>query len=239
MKTPLILLTASILLTLPPAYAVSKAVPSKKPASSPSVRKHPTTARSNIITNFTFRGNRIGDPAEAVIRRSIKNTKEESETTSEPSIELPSDDWLGESEPRLNEQDTCIKHLKMGKSDCTDYEPDFLPYYDTFLTYEFFDKKFSGFDLTFHLNAHSQLKTMLIGKYGKPHQSYVKKVHNAMGASFDQIVSVWNTKHGPMTLYSRYSSIDKGALILQDARFKRLATAREAQALQRKGKKVF
>ena len=80
---------------------------------------------------------------------------------------------------------------------------------------------------------------MLTGKYGLPHHHEINQVHNAMGATFEQLLSSWNTPHGPLELYFRYPNLEKGYLLLKDVEMDREAKARRQQELQEKGKSVF
>jgi hypothetical protein len=197
-----------------------------------------------MLTDFSFRGNHIGDPAEEVIKRMFR----------EEEVPKPGDPgFIGSKDPQLADIDykvkvssvidnrnRCLQFLHdKGESACTDYEPTFLGFYHTYLTYQFLDKKLSGFNLTFPLRAYFKIEPMLTGKYGPPHQTEVNKVYNNMGAEFEQLVAIWNTTHGPLKLYFRYPSLDKGMLILEDEAAKQEADARKAKELEAKGKTTF
>lgn len=89
-------------------------------------------------------------------------------------------------------QARCLEILKPeGLTECSG-DVSGLPYSrnETFLTYQFYRGKLSGFYLFFHINAFPEIEPMLEGKYGKAHQ-------NTYHAYEGQFVHSWNTEYGP------------------------------------------
>lgn len=211
-----VLLLGTLLLSNPLSLA---ATPSKsisvKARSSGTSSKPQTAARPvPMLTNFTFRGNHIGEPANGVIERSI-----------EPAYQA---ECLAETQkPALSECSGMLTGIPHPES-------------VTSLNYQFFENKLSGFTLFFPLfDSYSEINAMLEGKYGPAHRHEHHVVSNAMGGKFDQLISIWNTPYGPMKLYFRYPSVDMGYLILENRAVEKKVKALEAKQLQEKGKSVF
>ena len=205
------LLALALLITTTPLFA---APPTK---AKPKTISHPTAVKPKpvpMLKEFSFRGNRIGEDAETVIRRSIKP----------------------------DSQKYCLGDLdKPGLISCSDGDVSGLPRpnYETWLYYEFFEHQLSGFKLHFHANDFMEISTMLIGKYGEPHHVENNTVQTYTGASADQVIYIWNTAYGPLKLYYHYPDLTSGFLKLENVAVEKKNEALKTQEQQEKGKVVF
>jgi hypothetical protein len=214
----LLSLALALLLPVATAEAVNKASTHKV-----SVHSQP------MLTNFTFRGNHFGDPAEEVIRRSFKV-----------------EEWDKKGLPRYNtpkDVEDCLASITdSGESRCVDGHSDLnqlLEYDKVMIYYDFYNKKFSGFQIIFPLQDFPGIETMLLAKYGKPHKNIQDTVQNMEGANFDQFISIWNTQHGPMKLYYRYPDLESGYLELEDTKVQAQINALKKKTLEEKAKTSF
>jgi hypothetical protein len=245
LKSSLIVLSASLLLLFPLSEAATKVpAPTKAvPQKSTQAKPVPKPAPLPMVADFTFRGNHIGDPAELVIMRTMEKEM------AKPKVDMTASQFDRDYAKR--EYETSIRRQQEAKAECMQKitttgevscsDPEQYPfgYGDSYLTYKFFDQKFSGFTLSFPLIAYTTIETMVIGKYGEPHKTEVHQVQNYMGANFDQFIATWNTKHGPMKLYFRYPDLEHGFLILEDTAVKKQAEALKQKELHEAGKAAF
>jgi hypothetical protein len=176
MKYALCLLSLALLLSLTVVEAVNKPVSHKATVS----KRSTTPSVAPILTDFTFRGNHIGDPAEEVILRSIKVNQ----------LGDPSDKYSYNQQSAI---DYCISHLvDQGESSCSDSNSDLRVINQhsssAIINYQFWDKKFYSFWLSFNGFLFDDMKALLIAKYGRPHKIRVEKVQNLMGAEIDQLL---------------------------------------------------
>jgi hypothetical protein len=246
LKNCFIALSASLLLAISPTLAASKPATHKQPVRKSAPRS--SSSHPAMLSNFAFRGNRIGDPGAAVIERVFKPEEPANPTTSSTSSQMPEEnsEFMIYMRQRIQlqreqaEKDKaeCLKALsEQNESTCTEMYPH-LPG-DSMITYEFFKQKLSGFRMSFSVEHYSAIESMLIGKYGKPHKTIISPIQNRMGAQFEQITSIWNTAYGPMKLYYRYPNPDKGFLVLRDSKIEHLLDVQKEKELQQKGKSAF
>jgi hypothetical protein len=179
---------------------------------------------------FTFRGSKIGDPLEAKFQGYSVGYKD---------LKTPYCTGSGD-------EITCDE--KELRSDPVAAKYNFPPHLQTpaigdvqplMIEYKYLRRSLYGFMVVFNTGATATMLTMLEGKYGKPNSQRIEMVHNRMGAAFDNIVAVWNTPHGPMTLQSRYGSIDNGLLELTDAKIAAMLDASKKASTTAKGKSAF
>lgn len=99
--------------------------------------------------------------------------------------------------------------------------------------------KLSGFYIFFPISAYSEIESMLVGKYGEPHQNKSTTAQTYGGSTVAQFIDTWNTEYGPMKLYYRYPDLKTGYLQLENTDVNRQVEQYEAQKNQEKGKSVF
>jgi hypothetical protein len=78
--------------------------------------------------------------------------------------------------------------------------------------YQYLDERLIGIWLSFHSRNFFEMRDILTGKYGPANDERIETINNRAGASFENIVSVWNTPHGPMQLEQRFGRIDSSSL---------------------------
>ena len=221
-------LIALLAFTLCAPVAFGVAPTAKKPAAKPAVVSVKPKAPEAVLKDFTFKGNRIGEPATEVINR-VFGQKQPDETL------------YGQKQQNINDaQQACLKAIKAeGESSCTDFHPHITDRPKEFIIYEFYDSKFSGFKLYFPNPAFVEVQGMLMGKYGTPHKWVQSNVQNRMGATFEREEHIWNTLYGPMTLYYHYPDLETGMLILTDKNIDAIKASQNMKKLEEKGKATF
>lgn len=147
---------------------------------------------------FTFRGSHIGDP-----------------------IEYKAGDFMSQyrSGPYgACEQDKDVPGLKecddKSFGDIVNKKIGNIPLLIT--QYQYLDDKLIGIWLSFNSRDFFEMRDLLTGKYGPASNERVETVNNRAGASFENIVSIWETPHGPMQLEQRFGRIDSSSLRLVD-----------------------
>jgi len=140
--------------------------------------------------------------------------------------------------------DSCLASIpEKGEGACTDFHSDLSREGDlenyVLITYQFFNKKFYSFHVSFPQHQYKRIETMLEGRYGRPHFTDVGKVGNAMGAKFNQYISGWRITRGTMFLYYPYGDTDHGLLIYEDPGVVSQIEAQEKMKLEKQGKSAF
>jgi hypothetical protein len=215
------LLSLAFFISMSGAMAATKQVnhPQKSPRNQVVHQTRP------IITNFTFKGNHIGDPMEEVLRRSIK-------------VDPGTSSFLRNTEETITK---CLESIPAtGEGNCLDYNSDLNIINDfeapLYIEYLFYDRKFYGFRVVFPYIQYPNLKALLISKYGKPHAEAYKYVQNGMGAKIRQANSFWNTHHGSMILMAPYPDTENGWLELTDKAIEAKIEAQQKKSIQDKAK---
>lgn len=143
---------------------------------------------------FTFRGYKMGDPLPSKLSSECFANKDL------PGMQSCSDNTL----PRLSGGMRDLQGIPV-----------------KYLSYTFFDGRFAGFMINLPSDRFSEMRRLLIARYGAPHDEENSSVQNRAGATFDQIVSIWKTPHGSMSLRKRTSNVTESWLSLwEDTAFK-------------------
>jgi hypothetical protein len=91
----------------------------------------------------------------------------------------------------------------------------------------------------FHVNWYSQIREMLVGKYGKPTREKASTIQNRVGASFDNITTEWDFQEGTLELNKRYGQIDTSWLTFINPAVELKIDATRKAINQQKGKSAF
>jgi hypothetical protein len=160
-------------------------------------------------SRFSFRGNEIGDPIarmEPFFWNRESNVFQCYSDRNLPGFKACRDTSIDGLAGQSKIEDLPVKHL----------------------FYEYLDDQLVGFLLTTSTDHFDALRALITLAYGPPHQVERSSLHDRDSKAFDQVVSVWNTPHGPMTLTKRARTTSESSLrLLDSAAAKKLAaTAR-------------
>ncbi len=161
---------------------------------------------------FTFRGYKMGDPLPP---------------------KLASDCLTSNDLPGMQScQDRSLPRLSGGMVDLQG-----LPV--RYLSYQFFDGRFAGFLINLPADKFSEMRRLLVARYGDPHAETPSSIQNQAGATFDQVVTIWNTPHGAMRLTKRSGKVTDSLLAMwaEDA-FKE-AQQRKQNAVPDRARRAF
>jgi|AGTN01.1.fsa_nt_gi hypothetical protein len=107
------------------------------------------------------------------------------------------------------------------------------------LTYKFFDGALFSLDMGLGTGDFSNIRGMLIGKYGNPDREKMERVQNRLGAGFDNLVSEWEFKEGTLRLMMRFPDIETSWLEFDNPTVSQAIAERKKSLNMEKGKSVF
>lgn len=107
------------------------------------------------------------------------------------------------------------------------------------LTYGIYQGKIYSIDMSVSLPFYSEVRDMLVGKYGKPTEETSGQFDTMGGASLANFTARWRFKEGWLTLKMRYANADTSWLTFENPEANAKIREEKSQVAGAKGREVF